>query len=140
MDSVIVQSAEEAFIVVDVRSVIIKMKLIHIDKRKNAIYRCYVDGEFDIIVNKGEISIFPKTKSFSFLDKPEFKHDCDECIFLYSTWDEKYKHYDMYFCPNELTVLGRYGDQPSDYISGLELKYDFIKNAKEYAIKIGLLG
>lgn len=43
-----------------------------------------------------------------------YEHDCNNCEYL-----GRYREYDLYFCGREPTVLARYSDQGSDYISGL---------------------
>lgn len=49
---------------------------------------------------------------------PLYTHDCDKCVFL-GSYDEK----DMYYCPQEGldTVIARFSDEGSDYISGLPI-------------------
>ena len=52
---------------------------------------------------------------------PLFEHDCDECVFLGT-----YKDTDLYFCdPLRPTVLYRYGNDPSEYGSGLGFGIQF---------------
>lgn len=58
--------------------------------------------------------------------KPQFIHDCDQCVFL-----GQYKHplkdgtlepVDLYFCPAALggpTVIARYGNEGPEYSSGI---------------------
>jgi hypothetical protein len=47
--------------------------------------------------------------------KPEFKHDCDKCVFL-----DHFKGQDLYYHgPEAETVIARYSDDPASYYSGL---------------------
>lgn len=48
------------------------------------------------------------------IEKPKFIHDCKNCIFL-----GHHEKYDMYFCPNEPTIILRYGNDGYEYSSGL---------------------
>jgi hypothetical protein len=55
------------------------------------------------------------------MNRPEnhFVHECERCVYL-----GEYRQHDLYFCtkqPNVPTVLARYGNDPSDYVSGVEL-------------------
>lgn len=84
------------------------------DKRK-------YDKEFD--------RIFRKTKAVE--ETPQFVHDCKHCKFLgrFKEGDKvllcagESGDYDLYFCKdgnrNLSSVIARYGDDPSSYISGL---------------------
>lgn len=51
---------------------------------------------------------------------PRFSHNCNWCVFLATS-----EKYDLYFCPqpklNLPTVIARFGDQPWETVSGLEL-------------------
>jgi len=44
-----------------------------------------------------------------------FKHDCNTCVPL-----GEFNEYDLYYCPNEPTVIARFSDDGPDYKSGLE--------------------
>lgn len=46
--------------------------------------------------------------------QPHYEHDCDRCIFL-----AHFEGKDLYFCPNEPTVIVRHSSDPPDYSSGL---------------------
>jgi len=53
--------------------------------------------------------------------KPNFKHDCDRCVFLGEVVAGG-KLADLYFCGQSgglPTVIARYSDEGSDYASGL---------------------
>lgn len=68
-----------------------------------------------------------------------FKHDCGHCKPL-GEFDEA----DLYFCNTPwigVTVVARYSDEESDYVSGMELaKYQTdLKEARKRAIECGLL-
>lgn len=52
------------------------------------------------------------------MSRPRFTHDgCPRCVFL-GNWED----HDLYFCPQNgmPTVLARYGDEGSHYLSGVE--------------------
>ena len=71
--------------------------------------------------------------------KPKFIHDCAQCKFL----AHKDGH-DLYFCEQNgfgPTVVARYGNDGSDYTSGLEgAQVDpIISNAKLLALRHGYL-
>ncbi len=68
-----------------------------------------------------------------------FKHDCEHCKPL-----GEFGEADLYFCDTPwigVTVVARYGDEESDYVSGMELaKYQTdLKEAKKRAIADELL-
>lgn len=67
-----------------------------------------------------------------------FKHDCDNCDYL-----GRFKEYDLYFCDNEPTVIGRFSDEGADYTSGMVFARpdgsEVLYEAKKRAIKAGLL-
>lgn len=60
--------------------------------------------------------------------KPRYQHDCDQCVYLgtilaapkHSRYRKQAKYCDLYFCPGEPTVIGRYSSEGADYGSGLE--------------------
>lgn len=64
-----------------------------------------------------------------------YEHDCDYCIPL-GQWQE----YDLYYCPNEPTVVARYGEL-GDYMSGLWAadKMEPLGKAKALAVERGLI-
>ena len=47
--------------------------------------------------------------------EPLYEHDCKSCIFLGALID-----YDLYYCgkQGDITVIARYSDEPSEYLSG----------------------
>ena len=49
------------------------------------------------------------------IDKPRYTHDCDSCEFL-----GQYDKYDLYVCPDEPTIVARYGNDGCEYGSGLD--------------------
>lgn len=68
-----------------------------------------------------------------------FKHDCEHCKPL-----GEFGEADLYFCDTPwigVTVVARYSDEESDYVSGMELAnfHGDIKEAKKRAIDGGLL-
>ena len=67
-----------------------------------------------------------------------FKHDCEHCKLL-----GEFNEADLYFCDTPLTgvtVVARYSDEGSDYVSGMELARHQadLKEAKKRAIEYGL--
>jgi len=57
------------------------------------------------------------------MENPKYVHDCDACIFLGRYYNnETSEEMDLYFCGDgsrDCTVLARYGDDGSEYSSGL---------------------
>jgi len=51
------------------------------------------------------------------MNKPFYKHDCSNCIFLGSYRYDK-TDYDLYYCSNEPTIIARYGEN-GEYLSGI---------------------
>lgn len=71
----------------------------------------------------------------------QYKHDCDQCIFLGNSEDGKK---DLYFCMqggNFPTVIARFSSRGPDYISGLVFaEHDVdIARAKHLAEEMGLV-
>ena len=70
----------------------------------------------------------------------KFEHDCPNCHFL-----GNYKEHNLYFCKgNEFTVdtvIARFGDDGTEYISGLSFAddNDLLSEAKKRAINLNLL-
>ena len=51
--------------------------------------------------------------------KTLFTHDCEEC-----EWMGSYRGFDLYVCrPNVkcLSILARYGNEPNEYVSGIDM-------------------
>ena len=48
-----------------------------------------------------------------------FEHDCDNCQFL-GQHTNIHGTYDLYICPNEPTIVARWGNHGSEYHSGIE--------------------
>lgn len=54
--------------------------------------------------------------------KKNYTHDCESCIFL-GDYEFDGTKYDLYFCSQMQfvpTVIARYGDEGSEYMSGLK--------------------
>lgn len=68
------------------------------------------------------------------MENPIFNHDCDTCKFLGT-----YNRRDLYVC--DKTLVARFGDEGSEYESGLSLIYDnpWIRKAMELAEEKGLI-
>ena len=76
------------------------------------------------------------------LDKPQFKHDCNDCKFLGQYTTPGWVKCDLYFCPQGgriPTVIARYSDEGSDYNSGLGSKLPELEEAELRAITRCLL-
>jgi len=66
--------------------------------------------------------------------KARFKHDCSVCVYL-----GEFQDYDLYYCPDEPTVIARYGTG-GDYLSGLYFITTFpLLEAYNRASKAGLI-
>jgi len=67
--------------------------------------------------------------------RARYEHDCCDCTFL-GKWHE----YDLYHCPQNgfPTVVGRYGNAPSEYTSGLGLSIECLQVAQKRALARGL--
>lgn len=72
------------------------------------------------------------------MTQPRFKHDCDHCISL-----GHYRDHDLYICGDEYpSVIGRFGDSPEEYQSGIgiwireeqEVLYEAVKRARKKGI------
>lgn len=74
---------------------------------------------------------------------PVYEHDCKKCEFLGVFSSEVEGHYDLYFCPNEPTVIARYGSDGPEYASGLTAaragSHPALKRALELAKQHGHL-
>lgn len=66
--------------------------------------------------------------------RPAYKHDCDDCLFL-GHW----QGLDLYFCPNEPTVIARGGDEGPNYTSGLNCEPPALVEAQERAVRLGFV-
>lgn len=63
------------------------------------------------------------------METPKYRHDCDNCLFLgrltahsHGWKDHRIQDYDLYVCARNGvadTVSARYGDEGSEYMSGL---------------------
>lgn len=51
-------------------------------------------------------------------EKPKFKHDCEDCVFM-----GRHNDHDLYYCAQSSipTVVARYGSDGPEYKSGLVL-------------------
>jgi len=75
---------------------------------------------------------------------PKYKHDCERCVFLgrYTNTSKGRKgESDLYYCAGEPTAIERYGDEGSNYYSGLCFMNanPAIKEAIDRANKMGLI-
>lgn len=76
--------------------------------------------------------------------KPQYKHDCDNCDFLgkYERDGNITDHnFDLYFCTQgDLpTVIARYGDEGSYYLSGLEIAKDKYKTDPNHPLVAAMM-
>ena len=73
--------------------------------------------------------------------KPLFTHDCHHCIFLGSIELEDGPH-DLYYCgPGKLqhaTVVARFGNEGSEYQSGMNSNLPELIEAQRRAVERGL--
>lgn len=129
------------------------------------------DGEEDIEmmaeikVSCGPINEVDKKERVDLIDikysgettiiRPQFKHDCERCVFLgrvYSSTSEHEKEmsdFDLYYCDGGSlyeTVIARFGSDGPDYMSGLNFTYIEKEHcvfplieAKKRAIILGLI-
>ena len=84
-------------------------------------------------------------------DKPQFKHDCDECHYLGNTTVTNpddvlvQRCVDLYYCDTSAsrwTVIARYGNEGHQYMSGAEFSYGGsapLTIAAQLAVEKGLL-
>lgn len=63
-------------------------------------------------------------------EEPKFKHDCSQCTFLGRHRDDY--EYDLYHCEKSglPTIIARFGDYGSDYMSGMVFGIKEIKNGE----------
>ena len=71
------------------------------------------------------------------MTKPKFDHDCDNCQYV-----GNFKEYDLYFCNTTPTVIARYGNEGSEYASGMVFAtpegIESLYQAKLKSIELGL--
>lgn len=78
------------------------------------------------------------------MDKPQFQHDCDSCVFLGRFVDNEQdppEHSDLYVDHEGslATVVARRGDEGSDYTSGVEFRrLPAIREATKRALKLAV--
>ena len=68
---------------------------------------------------------------------PQYHHSCKNCKFL-----GEFETFDLYYCPQpglQPTVLARYGNHESAYLSGIFAPILPLIEAKKRAIAAGLL-
>ena len=54
------------------------------------------------------------------MPEPYYTHDCDKCIYLGGYVDDKEKVWDLYCCSmGHPTIIARYGNEGSHYVSGI---------------------
>ena len=71
------------------------------------------------------------------MSTPQFQHDCDHCHFL-----GHHEGHDLYVCQSaHPTVIARYGDDGSEYLSGLPAvgHEPLLTEAARLAVAAGLL-
>ena len=86
------------------------------------------------------VKAYPKQNKNK-MEKKNYIHDCDHCTFLGNHSDDL-GVYDLYFCPQGLrkTVIARYGDRGSEYLSGIGFKATPpLAKAEKLALEAGLL-
>lgn len=93
------------------------MNIIRLDNNRAYEFEC--DGSFHVLTINNNTYLFHGSCFIdrNFEDNPRFKHDCKDCILLFI--DEKYDYYVCFKEPtNDYTIVARYGNEPSDNISG----------------------
>lgn len=66
--------------------------------------------------------------------QPRYTHDCNKCEFL-----GIHEEYDLYFCPDEPTIIARYGNKGNEYGSGLEFAVSCSQHEKyKKALRLAL--
>jgi hypothetical protein len=80
--------------------------------------------------------LIPELTPAKMRPKPRYTHDCPRCAFL-GCWAE----YDLYFCSGAgmPTVIARYGNNGSDYSSGIGFTMTQLVIAEGLARRRGLL-
>lgn len=73
-----------------------------------------INGEYEMVPMAMFFNENPYKRYTPPMEAPRYEHDCQKCEFL-----GQYKEYDLYFCPNEPTIIARYSDEGGDYGSGL---------------------
>lgn len=67
--------------------------------------------------------------------KPQYKHDCGCCEFLgrYHSEQDPVGDFDLYYCTKEglPTVIARYGNAGADYVSGLSIAGQLVRNGED---------
>lgn len=80
-----------------------------------------------------------------FVEFPFWPHDCEECHYLgreyYQTPEGEFVRFDLYYCRRMVpTVMGRYGQEGPDYVSGMALAdhHPALREARKRARDLGL--
>lgn len=79
----------------------------------------------------------PVSRIFFEVFRMRFTHDCDKCKPL---GQATHGEYDLYYCDEVVpTVIARYGNEGSHYMSGMELTLEPLMEAKQLAMKAGFI-
>ena len=126
-----------------------------IEIKNNQIRKFSCDCNFYVLNLNGKLTIiYDSNECFSEqTEKPQFNHDCNDCMFLYTTSDFEIrylesiskkrthakvkrngndKEYDMYYCQKEPTIIARYGDCGSQYLSGMRVKNKILIQGEQF--------
>ena len=105
------------------------MKVIPLND-KNTVKEFDIDGRIFIVDWLGKkYLIYNHTSVVDNNREPSFKHDCDRCIFIGKSYDER----DLYVCPEDnFNIIARKSSMPEDYISGKfwVKELDFMEDAE----------
>ena len=84
------------------------------DEKVAVICAVNINGQLEMVPMAMFFNENPYERLTPPMEEPRYKHGCKMCEFL-----GQYKEYDLYFCPNEPTIIARYSDEDGDYGSGL---------------------
>jgi hypothetical protein len=84
-------------------------------------------GFFRIILNQNT----------NVMNKPVYKHNCSQCIFL-GNYAIEGKVHDLYYCPQITlpTVIARHGNEGPDYSSSIEIAVSQMQDIETYHLPL----
>lgn len=96
--------------------------------------RGYAEADRKIALKNAEQAVKDAQERLKRLKGIRYDHDCEECVFL-----GQVDQYDVYFCPNEPTILSRWGNEGPEYNSGLTSEQPAIVQGRKWAVERGLI-
>lgn len=97
-----------------------KKEAFKIDIGKNNVQSFSADGGFKVVTLNGEVTIVPDGYCFGEdTETPLYEHNCTKCVFLFRDYYRE-QEVDVYFCPNDPTIIIRKGNEEANYTSGLQ--------------------